>query len=262
MMELLHNFRPLPNELRMDEIITLQRRFAEFNKYLYSPDRLASKSWQEKSNPAGITLSHYLKMKHRQLQQLHDDITGNLHHFAHYEECDIEQVVEQVSSYDYLLERSIEDWGIYVQPENNVFIYYVQHYAACIQSELRTESKIEEVVHAIFDQRLQFPWAHFQPSDYEQMQQGLINLCSATNNELARHRLLQCRQGSKDNFSRYNKKMRKIDSIKFEQTKIYQEYPQESLTEVDSDYMRDLFRLESLFFVEGDPLPVWYPENL
>ena len=262
MTEILHNFRPLPNEIRMDEIITLQRRFSEFNQYLYSPAKLASKSWQEKSNPSGITLSHYLKMKNQQLQQLHHDISNTVQRFAQYEECDIEKLVEQVSIYDSFLGYCIEDWGIYLQPDNSIFICYIQNYAECVQSELRRKSDVEATIHAIFDRHLQFPWANFQPLDYEQIQQTLIDLCSLTNSELAQYRLLHNRQNGKKHFSRHNKKMRNIDNTKLEQIRIYQDYPQESLTEIDSDYMRDLFRLKALFFVEGDPVPIWYPESL
>ena len=64
------------------------------------------------------------------------------------------------------------------------------------------------------------------------------------------------------NASSRRRRLQRLDRIKFDQLREYYRSGSAGETEVGSDYLRDIIRFESLFLVEGDPVPDWQTARL
>ena len=266
------------------QLIESQRRQAEFVFYLQASGLrlLRSSRWQEKVNRSGVTLSRHLLRRAELLRQLGDylnpatlesverelrgawdqwpDATSQLAEQQHQWQ---QRFIDRVASQHQLLNSCVEDWGIYVAPNNNLFANYLDNYWSH-QSSVGPDSLVSltSPVDSIIGRRLEFDWARFEPTDYDQLTDRLQQFYNKSDSGRARAQLGDCQRRWSRHYRLTNHQLRRVDRIKFDQLRAYYRNDPTQDTEVDSDYFRDILRLESLFLVDGDPMPDWQPIRL
>ena len=253
--ENLRQFRPPDETINKGDIIARQRHFRTFNLDCRQPSRLLKdRCWQEKSNPSGVTLSHYLRIKSSQLRRLHHAIELEADGLARYPNHDLGQLTEWVHLYDCIFDRYVEDWGIYVQPEGDFFVAHIQDRAERAFENMDRNEAFETIISDIFARR-DFPWARFEPMDYAGIQANLVKLCSLSPQHRAKLRLKQHRKTfRRPRLSAHGYDLRRADFRRLEEIRLLRNPNHQLPVAVDSDYLHDLLRFESLFFVPDDPL--------
>ena len=252
--ENLHRFRPSDEMIRDKDIIARQRHFRTFNLECHQPARLSKdRHWRERSNPSGITLSHYLRIKNSQLRRLYHVIELEADGLARYPECDPGQLTEWVRLYDRIFDCYVEDWGIYVQPEGDFFIAHIQNRADRAFENMDRNEALEATISDIFDRR-DFPWVRFEPMDYAETQSALVELCSLSLQNRAELRLKRRKTLPWPRLNTHDHNLRKADFRRLEEIRLLRDYSHQLPIAIDSDYLRDILRFESLFFISDDPL--------
>ena len=248
--------------------LAVHRRHMGFKSHLRQPDAdyLKQPHWQEKVNGSGVALSRYLTLRNNRLIEIGEKTMAAWHDCSrngHQIYDQDEPLWGEMIDYKNLLNRCIEDWGLYVNYRNEVFIDYLEHYARYNFDYTNQGFLLEEVIQMIIEQRLQFDWARFEPMNYQDTALDILTFSALSPANRARQRLLQHRQTKQTNFRSFNRKLRQADCLQFNQVMAYYEGQKlNAPVEVDSDYLRDLLRFESLFLVEGDPLADWDPALL
>ena len=217
-------------------------------------------SRESRTNPAGVTLERYLRIRFAQLRYSTEKLHKALS--AHRIKGDAETYHQKLTSHNSLHQRllnsCIEDWAIYVEPCNESFVQYVHDYA--LYNPDWTGRRTEESLSHIFNRRLEFDWLIFEPGDYHGLAADIYACHLSGASERAERRRLA---NHRWNWSwRGDGKARRLDAINYEQMLLYLDSRREQDTEVNSEYLRDILRFSGLFIVAGDPVPEWDASEL
>lgn len=261
------HLKPISPESLDDKLHALRRRRKEFISHLHIPWEATKQAnaFLEKVNHSDVTLSRYLEIRMQGLNNIeHKALLAQVGYQqqlrysqdAHRHSGALENLVWHADLYQNYLNRCLEDWSIYTNPYNAVFLDYLQHYAFYNANEAPVQTDV--AIKEIFQCRMRLQWACFSPMNYVQLMNQLRVFCdSDAEQQLAES--LAYKNPLRHRHLLHNRRLSTKDMHKFKCIKRYfQSRRKGSIAKIDQAYLHDIVRFSRLFIEGGhDPIPHW-----